>query len=42
MKIEIEEPRCACGYLLYRLEGDSCPECGAMVTAGVSWTEAPA
>jgi hypothetical protein len=26
--VEVEEPRCECGYLLYRLEGDRCPECG--------------
>jgi hypothetical protein len=29
--IEIEEPRCECGYLLYRLTGDHCPECGRVV-----------
>lgn len=28
MVIEVEEPRCECGYLLYRLEGNRCPECG--------------
>ena len=28
-KIEIEEPRCEkCGYLLYRLTANRCPECG--------------
>ncbi len=28
-KIEIEEPRCEkCGYLLYRLTSNRCPECG--------------
>lgn len=26
--INVEEPRCACGYLLFKLEGDQCPECG--------------
>ena len=30
MTIEIEEPRCACGYLLFRLSGDRCPECGRL------------
>lgn len=29
--IEVEEPRCACGYLLYQLKGDVCPECGRPV-----------
>jgi hypothetical protein len=28
--IKVTEPRCAaCGYLLYKLTGDKCPECGA-------------
>ncbi len=26
--IEVEEPRCECGYLLFRLETSQCPECG--------------
>ena len=26
--VEFEEPRCACGYLLYKLTGEVCPECG--------------
>ncbi len=26
--IEIEEPRCDCGYLLYQLQSMTCPECG--------------
>jgi hypothetical protein len=33
MVIAIEEPRCACGYLLYRLQGDQCPECGRPAAA---------
>ncbi|UCD73868.1 MAG: hypothetical protein JSV91_08715 [Phycisphaerales bacterium] len=28
IRITVEEPRCTCGYLLYRLESDTCPECG--------------
>jgi hypothetical protein len=31
--IEIEEPRCECGYLLYRLAGEACPECGRAIAA---------
>ena len=26
--IEVEELRCECGYLLFRLETSRCPECG--------------
>jgi predicted RNA-binding Zn-ribbon protein involved in translation (DUF1610 family) len=29
--VRFEEPRCACGYLLYRLGSDTCPECGRTV-----------
>jgi hypothetical protein len=29
--IEVEEPRCVCGYLIYQLQGDTCPECGRPV-----------
>lgn len=34
IELKIEDPRCTqCGYLLYRLEADNCPECGnAIVT----------
>jgi hypothetical protein len=35
MFIEIEEPRCECGYLLYQLTGDACPECGRPVVSPV-------
>jgi hypothetical protein len=28
IETNVEEPRCTCGYLLYKLEGDNCPECG--------------
>ena len=31
--IEVEEPRCECGYLLYQLTGNTCPECGRAVAA---------
>lgn len=29
--LEIEEPRCECGYLLYKLDSDQCPECGRAI-----------
>jgi hypothetical protein len=35
VKIEFEEPRCECGYLLYNLPGTICPECGRDAAAGV-------
>lgn len=35
--IEIEEPRCECGYLLYQLQGDTCPECGRPIPAANRW-----
>jgi len=38
--IEIEEPRCECGYLLYRLEGDVCPECGRVIPQQMRWPSA--
>jgi hypothetical protein len=31
--IAITEPRCECGYLLYQLQSDVCPECGRAVAA---------
>lgn len=37
IRITVEEPRCACGYLLYRLEGDTCPECGRKVPEEDRW-----
>lgn len=35
--IEIQEPRCECGYQLYRLESDQCPECGRAVAEADRW-----
>jgi hypothetical protein len=32
ISIKVMEPRCAgCGYLLYRIESDRCPECGSPI-----------
>ncbi len=31
IRITLEEPRCACGYLLYDIRSDACPECGRAV-----------
>ena len=31
VRLDIEEPRCACGYLLYKLDSANCPECGRAV-----------
>jgi ribosomal protein L37E len=40
--LKVEEPRCACGYLLYRLEGEQCPECGRPIPPNMRWMDAPA
>lgn len=37
IRIEVEEPRCTCGYLLYQLHGDQCPECGRAIPADQRW-----
>lgn len=29
--IQIDEPRCRCGYTLFRLSADRCPECGLFI-----------
>jgi hypothetical protein len=42
LRIEVEEPRCACGYLLFRLEGDLCPECGLTIPEAQRWPTAQA
>ncbi len=41
LTVEVEEPRCACGYLLYQLSGDYCPECGAPIPAELRWVTPP-
>jgi hypothetical protein len=35
--ITVEEPRCACGYALYHLESDCCPECGRTIDEQDRW-----
>jgi ribosomal protein L37E len=35
--VKVEEPRCVCGYLLYRLEGEKCPECGRPIPPKMRW-----
>ncbi|MFM8639570.1 MAG: hypothetical protein ACKOEL_02890 [Planctomycetota bacterium] len=37
IRVVVDEPRCACGFLLYRLEGTSCPECGKGVADALRW-----
>ncbi|MFG0251940.1 MAG: hypothetical protein ACF8NJ_03605 [Phycisphaerales bacterium JB038] len=37
INIDIEEPRCPCGYLLFQLQGDRCPECGRAIAAKDRW-----
>ncbi len=35
--LEVEEPRCECGYLLFNLAGDRCPECGREISQEDRW-----
>lgn len=42
LEIDVEEPRCACGYLLFQLVGDRCPECGRDVPDDQRWTPSTA
>jgi hypothetical protein len=37
--IDVEEPRCTCGYLLYQLEGEQCPECGRAIPERDRWAK---
>tara|TARA_E500000318_G_scaffold1676_7_gene2307 strand:- start:66862 stop:67686 length:825 start_codon:yes stop_codon:yes gene_type:complete len=41
LKIVVEEPRCSCGYLLYQLESDTCPECGSAIAPDDRWFPSP-
>lgn len=38
--IDLEEPRCECGYLLYRAPGENCPECGRTIPPEDRWGSA--
>jgi hypothetical protein len=40
IRVDVEEPRCACGYLLFGIDSDACPECGRNVR-GKCWPAAP-
>jgi len=40
--VEFEEPRCACGYPLYKLAGRTCPECGSTVPVAAPVSSGPA
>ncbi len=35
--IEVEGPRCACGHLVDRLDGDRCPGCGREIPEADRW-----
>tara|TARA_R110000744_G_scaffold89139_8_gene173427 strand:+ start:380 stop:1261 length:882 start_codon:yes stop_codon:yes gene_type:complete len=37
VRVQIEEPRCTCGYLLYKLQSNTCPECGKPVPESEQW-----
>ena len=37
IRVVVDEPRCGCGFLLYRLEAASCPECGSAVPESLRW-----
>jgi hypothetical protein len=37
VRVEVEEPRCACGYLLFGLDAPACPECGAAIADTARW-----
>jgi hypothetical protein len=35
--LEVEAPHCSCGYLLYHLQSDRCPECGREIAEADRW-----
>ena len=36
-QLKLEEPRCRCGYLLFRVASEDCPECGRAIPEHVRW-----
>jgi hypothetical protein len=38
--VVIEEPRCVCGYVLFRMSQETCPECGREVPEADRYTDA--
>ena len=40
IEIAVEEPICACGYQLYKLTGNTCPECGRQIAEADRWAGA--
>ena len=40
IRVEVDEPRCSCGFLLYGLDSPACPECGAMMPEALRWRAA--
>ena len=39
IRVKLDEPRCKCGFLLYRFEGEACPECGRPVPENLRWVQ---
>jgi len=37
IRVELREPRCACGYLLSNIQAPMCPECGVLLTRDQQW-----
>ena len=37
IRVEVDEPRCVCGYLMFGLETSTCPECGAAIPENLHW-----
>ncbi len=42
LRVEFQEPRCECGYLLLGLPQPTCPECGRDVSARQQWASGEA
>jgi len=38
LEINVEEPTCECGYQLYQLTSDACPECGRQIPETDRWS----